>query len=306
MIEFEQCPKEHQFWASEGMMIDLPKPDLLSNPNSSPNSASSSEVAENMNDSNLSFKEYNPENIRILSDALASRTPWQREVISEVVETVLQCRSGTRNKKEGPRGRDQREESQETWMLFLGADSNAKENIARELAKLVFGSQSNFISIGLSRFSDPVEGYGRKRPRDQPGFNYLQRFGEAVNENPHRVFFLEDVDQFNCSTKLGIKSAEESGKISVSGGEIVSLQDAIVILSCESLSPVPRRNKVGSAQPEKETEGKESDSEEKTGCVSLDLNMAICDEDEKEDDGIDLMGCVDRKVIFELVDQVIV
>lgn len=303
MIEFKQSPKEHQFWASDGLMIDPPKPDLLSNPNSSPNSASSSEVAEDMNDHSPSFKDYSPENIKTLSDALVAEVPWQREIIPDIVETILLCRSGKSNRSEGPRERVQREE---TLMLFLGADSNAKENIARELAKLVFGSLSKFISISLSRFSDSVQEHGKKRPREDSGYSYLQRFGEAVNESPHRVFFLEDVDQFDYSSKLGIKRAMGSGKVSVSGGETVSLKDAIVILSCESLSTVSRREKNALQHQEKEREEKEHNSEEEkcTG-VSLDLNMAIGDEDEKEEDGIDqmILDRVDRKIIFKLVQE---
>ncbi|PKI43024.1 hypothetical protein CRG98_036602 [Punica granatum] len=305
MIEFKQCPKEHQFWASDGPLVDPPKPDLLSNPNSSPNSASSSEVAEDMNDNNPSFKEFSPNNIKILSDALVTKVPWQREIIPEIVDTVLKCRSGIIEKNGG--SRSERHKREETLMLFLGTDSNAKENISRELAKLVFGSQGNFISIGLSRFSDPVQEYGKKRPRDELGFSYLQRFGEAVNENPHRVFFLEDVDQFDYSSKLGIKRAVEGGKISVWGGETVSLQDAIVIFSCESLGPVSRRENKGLEQQEKDRKEKENDdySEEKNpGSVSLDLNMAIHDEDEKGDNEIRMiLDCVDRKIIFKTVQE---
>ncbi|KAK4793430.1 hypothetical protein SAY86_023865 [Trapa natans] len=271
-------------WPAMIEFKQLPKPDLLSNPNSSPNSASSSEVADNINDTHPTFKEYNSDNIKVISDALLAKVPWQRDAILEVVETVLRCRSGRGNKKlEGPaRERHQRED---TWMLFLGADKNAKENTARELAKLVFGSQGNFISIGPSR----------KRPRnEQPCFNHLQMLGEAVNENPHRVFFLEGLDRFDYSSKLSLKWAAEGGEISVSGVEMVSLQDAIVIMCCESLGPAPGRKKVESEpeQPEKGTGGR----------VSLDLNMAI----DEEDEGIDQMitDCMDRRVVFELVDQV--
>ncbi|KAK4768860.1 hypothetical protein SAY86_027010 [Trapa natans] len=269
-------------WPTMIEFKQLLKPELLSNPNSSPNSASSSEIAEYMNDNHQSFKEYNQENIRVLSDALLAKAPWQREVISEVVETVLHCRSGRGNKKLEGSTREMHKR-EDTWMLFLGADNNAKENTGRELAKMVFGSRGNFISIGLRR----------KRPRDElDGLSHIQRLREAVNENPHRVFFLEGLDRFDYSSKLSIKWAAEGGKISMSGVEIVSLQDAIVIMSCESLGPAPGRNKFKSEQPQ----------EGVRDCVSLDLNMAIDDEDE----GIDqmIMDCMDGRVLFELVDQV--
>ncbi|KAK4798001.1 hypothetical protein SAY86_030327 [Trapa natans] len=280
MIELKQCPKEHQFLACDEAMIEPPKPELLSNPNSSPNSASSSEVAEDMNNHGRSFSEFNTDNVRILSDALVAKVPRQGEIVPAIVETVLRCRSGCANKGAGSRDGGGRRE--DTWMLFLGADSNAKESIARELAKLVFGSQSNFIGFKATA--------GKKRLREESGFNYVERFGEVVNENPHRVFFLEDIDQLDYSSKLSLKSALESGRMSVSGDEIVSLQDAIVIFSCESLETVSRREKTNS----------------NGGGVWLDLNMAINDElHEKVEAGTGqmILDCVDRKIIFKLVQE---
>lgn len=108
MLEFKQSsPKEHQFWTPETSYDDkndesdvkmfIPaernntKPDLLSNPNSSPNSASSSEVMEDMNNTD-SFKEYSAENLKVLCDALEMKVPWHKDVVPEIAKTVLECR----------------------------------------------------------------------------------------------------------------------------------------------------------------------------------------------------------------------
>lgn len=69
------------------------KPDLLSNPNSSPNSASSSEVMEDSADYSPTFNEHSAENLKILTDALEAKVPWQKDIIPEMVNTVLHCRS---------------------------------------------------------------------------------------------------------------------------------------------------------------------------------------------------------------------
>ncbi|KAK4774813.1 hypothetical protein SAY86_009748 [Trapa natans] len=288
MIDFKQSPQEHRSSASDVLVI---------NPNSTPNSASSSEAAEETNDHISSFKEYSPGEIKILSDALAVKVPWQREIILEIVETVLLCRSGKGSKNDESGERVQKEE---TFMLFLGADYIAKENIARELAKLVFGSQSKFISIGLSQFTHSAQDNGRKRMRDESGFRYLQRLGEAMDEDPHRVFFLEDVDQFDYISKLGIKRAMESGKISGQVGKIVPLHDAIVILCCESLSAVATREK-NAWDHHQENEEKENEC----SAISLDLNITIHDDDGDEGDGMDqkILDCVDRKIIFKSVQE---
>ncbi|KAE9619236.1 hypothetical protein Lal_00047275 [Lupinus albus] len=275
---------------------NVPKPDLLSNPNSSPNSASSSEAVDGLDNTQM-FKELSADNLKLLCDALEQKVPQHKEMIPEIASTVLCCRSGMK-KVENHLMR--KEDRQETWLLFLGAHSQAKENISRELAKVVFGSYNNFVTIGMSNLSDSTEdeSYKRKRPRDELGSSYLQRFGEVANENPHRVFFMEDIDQVDYFSQKGVKKAIESGSITLPGGESVPLKDAIVIFSCESMSSLssslPRK-----LLPHAENKGKENiddNLEEKIPSLSLDLNIAI------EDDtrGVALGG---SNGILELVDK---
>jgi ATP-dependent Clp protease ATP-binding subunit ClpB len=154
---------------------------------------------------------------------------------------------------------------QETWMLFIGVDSRAKELISKELAKVVFGSYNNFVTIGMSSFfakgSDESK---KKRARDEFGSSYLQRFGEAVNENPHRVFYMEDFEQVDYFTQKGIRKAIESGSITLPCDESIPIEDAIVIFSSETTSYAENiRNE------------SVDNLEEKKPCLSLDLNMTI-------------------------------
>ncbi|XP_061354662.1 protein SMAX1-LIKE 3-like [Gastrolobium bilobum] len=287
----KEVPKECELYTEtisddcyEGNLImfmperNVPKPDLLSNPNSSPNSASSSEAVDGL-DSTQMFKEHNAENLKILYDELEKKFPQQKEIIKEIASTILLCRSGI---KKGKSELVKRDEKQETWMFFLGVDSHAKEMMSKELAKVIFGSYSNFVSIGTSRFSSPRadsthEELKNKRPRDEFGSTYVQRFGEAVNENPHRVFFMDDLEQVDYFSQKGVKQAIESGSITLPGGESVPLKDAIVIFSCESLNSVSRTCSPARTTPSAENKGKENNDklEEKTLCLSLDLNIAI-------------------------------
>ncbi|KAF2294950.1 hypothetical protein GH714_029644 [Hevea brasiliensis] len=272
-------PREQKIWmpecineCPESNLITVPKPELLSNPNSSPNSASSSEAMDDA-EGPQSFKE----------SGMSKR----------------KCKS---NHQEG---------REETWLFFLGVDSEGKEKIARELARLVFGSQANYASIGLSNFSstraDPTGEFKNKRARDELSSSYHDRFGLALNENPHRVFFMEDLEQVDYSSQMAIKQAIERGRVSLPGGENVPLKDAIIIFSCESFSLVSRacsplkRLKTG----EKEANKDEQDElEEKTPVVSLDLNIAI----EVDDDGDQysniaesgILQTVDRQIIFKI------
>ncbi|OIW01734.1 hypothetical protein TanjilG_03872 [Lupinus angustifolius] len=268
---------------------NVPKPDLLSNPNSSPNSASSSEIAEGLESTEM-FKELSAKNLNILCDALEQKVPQHKEIIPDIASTILCCRSGM---KKVDKHLMRREDRQETWLFFLGTNSQAKENISKELAKVVFGSYSNFITIGMSNlsslgadYSTEEESCKRKRPRYELGSTYLQRFGEAVNENPHRVFFMEDLDQVDYFSQKGVEKAIECGSLSLSSSESFPLKDAIVVFSCESFTSVSRKSLAA------ENEGKEN-LEEKIPSLSLDLNIAI-------EDDVALSG---ENGILELVDK---
>lgn len=238
------------------------------------------------------FKEFNSENLNILSNALEEIVPWQKgSVVQEIVATILQCRSKMIRRKEKNLTN---EAKQETWLFFRGPDVHAKEKIARELANVVFGSYSNFVSIGLSNF---CSNFSNKRSRDEERWSYIDKFGQGVACNSHCVFYLEDLEELDYCSLRGIKKAIERGTIvNSSSGEEVSLDDAIIILSCDKLGYKSSRG--CSPNVKQKIEEKISTS---SSCVSLDLNLSIDDQDLSSDDGDDigLLQSVDRCIVFQ-------
>ncbi|CAN7057776.1 unnamed protein product [Brassica rapa subsp. trilocularis] len=267
---------------------------FCSNPNTTSNSAASSSDGMEVEHVSSRFKEMNVENLATLCDALQSKVPWQKDIISEIAKTVLKCRSGSSRIKIN--GIDDTKE--DTWMFFQGLDVEAKEKIARELAKLVFGSQDNFVSICLSSFSS--KDLRNKRPRDEQNWSYIDRFSEAVSFDPRRVFLVEDIEQADYLSLMGFKRAIERGRVCNSSGEEASLRDAIVILSCERFSsrsracspPVNQKSSDGSDQ---------SEDKNVATCVVLDLNLSLDDGVcEKEScDEIGLLEAVDGRFHFK-------
>ncbi|CAI9783352.1 unnamed protein product [Fraxinus pennsylvanica] len=274
-----------------------------SNPSSTHNSASSSDVMDT--DYAQKFKELNAENLNFLCNALEEKVPWQKQIIPEIVGSILQCRSGMLRRKDKIRSNEVKEE---TWLLFLGLDAQAKEKIARELAKIVFCSYSNFISIPLSQFSytrsDSTGDHRNKRARDEQNSSHIDRFAQEVSANPHRVFLVEDLDQADYFSQIGIKRAIEKGRITNENGEDVSICDAIIILSCDSFST---RSRASSPSTKQKSDGsleeKEAGEEEKRSCVSLDLNIGFDNENIEDNQSIDDLGIleiVDRCVVFKI------
>ncbi|XP_044481140.1 protein SMAX1-LIKE 3-like [Mangifera indica] len=317
VVEPTDSWREHHLWFSETFNKSTPEPrfrmyipelhqdfkqTLSSNPNSTPNSACLSDV---MGEYVQNFKELNAENVTTLCNALEKKVPQQKDIIPEIVTTVLKCRSGMLKRRGN--FRDQSEIKEETWLLFQGVNMEAKEKIAKELARLVFGSQLNFVLIALSSFSstkaDSTEDSRNKRSRDEQSCSYIERFAQAVLFNPHRVFFIEDVEQADYCSKKGFKRAIERGRIKNSNGDEVGLSDAIIILSCESFSSrsracsPPVRQKSDSSDEDKGTT-----PEETSPSVSLDLNICI-EEDSTVDQSIDDIGLLesaDKRIIFKL------
>ncbi|KAL1821215.1 hypothetical protein ACET3Z_016084 [Daucus carota] len=311
---------DHQSWPSvsnsktcdSSLRIYIPDQNgRFSNPNSNPNSASSSDIMEV--EYVTRFKEFNTENLNTICNALEKKVPWQKDIIHEIAATILQCRSGMLRRKEKS-FTDQAKE--ETWFFFQGVDAHAKEKVARELARVVFGSShSNFVTIALSSFSstraDSTEDLRNKRTRDEQSCSYIERFAEAMSFNPHRVFFVEDIEQADYGSQMGMKRAIESGRIRNSSGEEVSLGDSIVILSCESFSsrsracspPIKQKTQ---GVTEQETKIPESEDQTTSPSLSLDLNMSFSDDVDDEGaadmsiDDIGLLQSVDRLIVFKI------
>ncbi|XP_072998592.1 protein SMAX1-LIKE 3-like [Typha latifolia] len=238
------------------------------------------------------FKEMNSENLKTFCNALEDKVPCHKDIIPEIASTILRCRSGMRRRKEKVELTSTKEE---TWLLFLGCNVEAKEKIAKELANLVFSSYTNFTSIGLSTYSsmrpDTDNDRVYKRPRSEASHTYLERFIEAIHNNPHRVILMEDIDQVDYNSLLGIKNATEKGKIESSIGEEVGVSDAIIILSCESFT---KRSLETDEENQKECE-KETESS-----VHFDLNLSADNmEDGWSSGDVDIVDMVDRTFLFK-------
>ncbi|KAL8505179.1 hypothetical protein ACS0TY_016407 [Phlomoides rotata] len=254
---------------------------------STPNSASSSDIMDT--DYAHKFKEFNAENLNILCNALEEKVPSQRGIIPEIAGTILQCRSGMLRRKDSTYFKE------ETWLFFLGPDeSQSKEKIARELAKIVFGSYSCFVSIGSSSFGSPDD-CRNKRGRDER-MSYVEWLARSVSENPHRVFFIEEFEEGDYWTHVGIKRAIESGKIGSESGDEVGLCDAIIILSCERF-----RSRSRASSPRMKSAGEEEGDGGSSGL--LDLNISFGDGEgveEQRSDELGILEVVDRRVVFKI------
>ncbi|KAJ8630526.1 hypothetical protein MRB53_023849 [Persea americana] len=250
------------------------------------------------------FKELNAESLKTLCNSLEDKVPWQQDIIPEIASTILQCRSAMIRRKGKVKPNEAKED---TWLFFQGADAEGKEKIARELASLIFGSPTNFISIGSSTFSSPTrsdcsEDFRPKRSRAESGSSFLEKLAHAISSNPHRIFLVEDIEQVDHYSQLGIKNAIETGRIRNSNGDEVHLGDTIIILSCEGSDLRSRVSSPVKQRPDTEDEeaGAVECEKEARSSVSLDLNLSLEDRKETFFDDFGLLESVDGLFVFKL------
>ncbi|XP_047088178.1 protein SMAX1-LIKE 3-like [Lolium rigidum] len=264
------------------------------------------------------FTELTAENLKILSSTLEDGIPLHiKDVAAGVASTVLRCRSGMARRRETLTPTP----SSATWLLFQGRDGDGKKAMALELAKLVFGSYNDFTSISSAGFTPVHSGsssgeFAGKRQRS-PDYEhgYPQRFYEVIHENPRRVVMIEDIEQLDIGSEMSIKNAIESGRIRDCNGNEVSLEDAIVVLSCEAFDS---RSRASSPRVKQRVSINNNGDEEDSGvekekmkppCLSLDLNAcATADDDEERDeeqkerlvDDVEISDVVDGAFFFRL------
>lgn len=61
------------------------------------------------------------------------------------------------------------------------------------------------------------------------------RLFEAIVENPHRVILIDGIDRLDRDSEMRVKDAITEGTVTGCNGDVVSLEDAIVVLCSDVL-----------------------------------------------------------------------
>ncbi|RLM98741.1 uncharacterized protein C2845_PM06G14220 [Panicum miliaceum] len=284
----------------DGPMAESCDQQLLANPKSNSSDAATETAAR----CRPKFTELTAENLKILCSALERRVPRHRDLAAGIASAVLQRRSGvTRTTRP----------SSATWLLFQGRNDDGKAAMARELARLVFGSYAEFTCITAAKLtlapSGSNSGDSLKRQRSPDNeHGYMQRFYEAIRENPHRVVMIDGVEY--DSDEAGIKNAMATGTVRGCDGDTVSLEDAIVV-SCQvsewrsrvsSPRAVKLRRFMGDVDSKAEDDGAEKGAVPRLG---LDLNACAAMDGEGEEAGssspndMEILKAVDGVFFFQ-------
>ncbi|XBH96910.1 hypothetical protein VPH35_087212 [Triticum aestivum] len=262
------------------------------------------------------FTELSATNLKIFCDVLELRVPWHGCIVPGISSTVLRCRSGVARKRAGDRPSGLPSWTTATWLLFLGRDAGSKMVVARELARLVFGSYTEFTVLRVQGDADIPARSGKlalkrqRSPDNGNGGDLGARLFKAVGENPHRVIWIDGVDRLDRDSETHIKNAVAGGgMVRGCNGDVVGLEDAIVVLSASdvleskyvapSSSPRVKRHFCGQNREEGDTALMEARSRRRHG---WDLNVCAVDEEEEDEDSLaydeGIMNAVDGVFLF--------
>ncbi|XP_024314480.1 uncharacterized protein LOC112270689 [Brachypodium distachyon] len=94
------------------------------------------------------FTELTAQNLKLMCGALELCVPWHRAIVPGISAAVLRCRSGMTRWERAKPTSFLSPRMMSTWLLFGGRDDDDSGNlVARELARLVFGSYRGFTVL---------------------------------------------------------------------------------------------------------------------------------------------------------------
>ncbi|MGP3986142.1 ATP-dependent Clp protease ATP-binding subunit [Streptomyces sp. 3N207] len=147
-----------------------------------------------------------------LEDTLRSRVVGQQEAVTAVAEAVRRNRSRLADPHR-PAGS----------FLFLGPTGVSRNELAKVLAELLFGSEERLIRIDMGEF--------RERPT-------LSRLIERVRRRPSGVVLFDDVDEAHPEVFSTLQQLLDGGRLTDAQGRTADFRNALVVMTSSVGSPL--------------------------------------------------------------------
>jgi ATP-dependent Clp protease ATP-binding subunit ClpC len=159
--------------------------------------------------------------LRNLEGHLEKYVIGQREAVEKVSRAIRRSRSGVASKKR-PIGS----------FVFMGPTGVGKTELARVLAREVFGSEDALIKIDMSEFS---ERHNTSRllgaPAGYVGYEDGGQLTDKIRRQPYSVVLFDEIEKANSEVFHLLLQILEDGSLTDAKGHKVDFSNTIVILT---------------------------------------------------------------------------
>lgn len=159
--------------------------------------------------------------LRDLDKQLEKHVIGQNEAVDKVARAIRRNRIGL-NKSGRPIGS----------FLFVGPTGVGKTEMAKQLAKLLFGSKDAMIRFDMSEYMDKTS--TSKLIGAAPGYVGYEEAGqltEQVRRHPYSLILLDEVEKAHPDVMHMFLQILDDGRLTDSQGRTVSFKDTIIIVT---------------------------------------------------------------------------
>ena len=156
-----------------------------------------------------------------MKDDLLSKVIGQDKAIATLVKAIQRSRVGLKDPNK-PIG----------TFMFLGPTGVGKTHLAKELAKLMFGSADALIRIDMSEY---MEKFAVSRlvgsPPGYVGYEEGGQLTEAVRRHPYSIVLLDEIEKAHPDVFNILLQVMDEGRLTDSYGRTVDFKNTIVIMT---------------------------------------------------------------------------
>ena len=156
-----------------------------------------------------------------MKDDLLSKVIGQDKAIATLVKAIQRSRVGLKDPNK-PIG----------TFMFLGPTGVGKTHLAKELAKLMFGSADAFIRIDMSEY---MEKFTVSRlvgaPPGYVGYEEGGQLTEKVRRKPYSIVLLDEIEKAHPDVFNILLQVMDEGRLTDSYGRTVDFKNTIVIMT---------------------------------------------------------------------------
>lgn len=170
-----------------------------------------------------------------LEDRLAQLVFGQPEAVSAVSELVRRARLGLAHPHRP-----------KASFLFVGPSGVGKTELARALAKEIFGRDDALIKIDMSEFA---EGHSVSKllgsPAGYVGYRDSSKWMDMIRARPHAVLLFDEFEKAHVDVQHLLLQALEDGRLTDATGRVIPLRHAYLVLTSNVGSDAMHRARLG-------------------------------------------------------------